>query len=126
MTGVQTCALPISLGLSELKPFNPEEKVIELKIESDSKKKSLLTMDLRQFCNETASDSPAPGGGSVAALMGALGASLGGMVSNLSAGKRGWDDKIQYFSDWAVKAQRLALRYKKPTRRRQALQGPVR
>src|SRR5439155_3143358 len=64
-------------------------------------------MDLRQFCNETLSDSPAPGGGSVAALMGALGASLGGMVANLSAGKRGWDDKLSYFSDWAVKAQQL-------------------
>ena len=57
--------------------------------------------------NETLSDSPAPGGGSVAALMGALGASLGGMVANLSAGKRGWDDKLEYFSGWAVKAQQL-------------------
>ena len=64
-------------------------------------------MNLRQFCNETLSDSPAPGGGSVAALMGALGASLGGMVANLSAGKRGWDDKLEYFSEWAVKAQQL-------------------
>jgi glutamate formiminotransferase/formiminotetrahydrofolate cyclodeaminase len=64
-------------------------------------------MNLREFCNETLSDSPAPGGGSVAALMGALGASLGGMVANLSAGKRGWDDKLEYFSDWAVKAQQL-------------------
>jgi glutamate formiminotransferase/formiminotetrahydrofolate cyclodeaminase len=79
--------------------------VIELKIESDSK--SLLKMNLLEFCNETASDSPAPGGGSVAALMGALGASLGGMVANLSAGKRGWDDKLEYFSKWAVKAQEL-------------------
>ncbi|HJT81930.1 MAG TPA: glutamate formimidoyltransferase [Chthoniobacterales bacterium] len=96
-----------SLGLSELKPFKPEEKVIELKIEAASDQKSLLRMDLRQFCNETLSDSPAPGGGSVAALMGALGASLGGMVANLSAGKRGWDQKVQYFSDWAVKAQQL-------------------
>src|SRR6266850_4689915 len=95
-----------SMGLSELKPFDPKEKVIELKIESDSKR-SLLKMNLREFCNETLSDSPAPGGGSVAALMGALGASLGGMVANLSAGKRGWDDKLQYFSDWAVKAQKL-------------------
>ena len=95
-----------SMGLSELKPFDPKEKVIEFKIESDSKK-SLLKMSLREFCNETLSESPAPGGGSVAALMGALGASLGGMVANLSAGKRGWDDKIQYFSDWAVKAQQL-------------------
>jgi glutamate formiminotransferase/formiminotetrahydrofolate cyclodeaminase len=64
-------------------------------------------MDVREFCNETLSDSPAPGGGSVAALMGALGASLGGMVANLSAGKRGWDDKLEYFSGWAVKAQQL-------------------
>jgi len=93
-----------SMGLSELKPFDPKEKVIEFKIESASKK-SLLKMNLRQFCNETLSDSPAPGGGSVAALMGALGASLGGMVANISAGKRGWDDKLKYFSDWAVKAQ---------------------
>src|SRR5437870_12128314 len=95
-----------SMGLSELKPFDPKEKVIEFKIESAAKK-SLLKMNLRQFCNETLRDSPAPGGGSVAALMGALGVSLGGMVANLSAGKRGWDDKIEYFSDWAVKAQQL-------------------
>src|SRR5438132_2509622 len=96
-----------SMGLSELKPFDPKEKVIELKIESAEQKTSLVKMDLREFCNETLSDSPAPGGGSVAALMGALGASLGGMVANLSAGKRGWDDKIEYFSDWAVQAQQL-------------------
>ncbi len=96
-----------SMGLSELKPFDPKEKVIELKIESAEQKLSLVKMNLREFCNETLSDSPAPGGGSVAALMGALGASLGGMVANLSAGKRGWDDKLEYFSDWAVKAQQL-------------------
>src|SRR4051812_15973 len=96
-----------SMGLNELKPFDPKEKIIELKMEFATNKKSLVKMDLRQFCNETLSDSPAPGGGSVAALMGALGASLGGMVANLSAGKRGWDDKVQYFSDWAVKAQQL-------------------
>jgi glutamate formiminotransferase/formiminotetrahydrofolate cyclodeaminase len=96
-----------SMGLSELKPFDPKEKIIELKMESDVAKKSLVKMDLRQFCNETLSDSPAPGGGSVAALMGALGVSLGGMVANLSAGKRGWEDKLAYFSDWAVKAQQL-------------------
>jgi len=95
-----------SMGLSELKPFDPKERIIELKMESDAKK-SLAKMDLRQFCNETLSDSPAPGGGSVAALLGALGVSLGGMVANLSAGKRGWDDKLQYFSEWAVKAQQL-------------------
>jgi glutamate formiminotransferase/formiminotetrahydrofolate cyclodeaminase len=96
-----------SMGLSELKPFDPKEKVIELKIESGSDKKSLLKLNLREFCNETLRDSPAPGGGSVAALLGALGASLGGMVANLSAGKRGWDDKVAYFSDCAVKAQQL-------------------
>ena len=95
-----------SMGLSELKPFDPKEKVIEFKMDSGSNK-SLLKMNLREFCNETLSDSPAPGGGSVAALMGALGASLGGMVANLSAGKRGWDDKIECFSNWAVKAQQL-------------------
>jgi glutamate formiminotransferase / formiminotetrahydrofolate cyclodeaminase len=96
-----------SMGLSELKPFDPKEKVIEFKIEAAEPKNSLVKMNLREFCNETLSDSPAPGGGSVAALMGALGASLGGMVANLSAGKRGWDDKLEYFSNWAVKAQQL-------------------
>src|SRR5256884_5880107 len=95
-----------SMGLGELKPFIPKEKVIEFKIESDSKK-SLLKMNLREFCNQTLSDSPAPGGGSVAALIGVLGASLGGMVANLSAGRRGWDDKINFFSGWAVQAQGL-------------------
>src|SRR5881398_2189229 len=96
-----------SMGLSELKPFYPKEKVIEFKIESAEPKRSRAKMNLREFCNETLSDSPAPGGGSVAALMGALGASLGGMVANLSAGKRGWDDKLEYFSNWAVTAQQL-------------------
>jgi len=96
-----------SMGLSELKPFDPKGKVIEFKIESAEPKRSLAKMNLREFCNETLSDSPAPGGGSVAALMGALGASLGGMVANLSAGKRGWDDKLEYFSNWAVTAQQL-------------------
>src|SRR5712672_2486656 len=96
-----------SMGLGELKPFVPQEKVIELKIESAELKPSLAKMNVREFCNETLSDSPAPGGGSVAALMGALGASLGGMVANLSAGKRGWDGQLSYFSDWAVKAQQL-------------------
>jgi glutamate formiminotransferase/formiminotetrahydrofolate cyclodeaminase len=95
-----------SMGLNELKPFDPKERIIEFKMESVARK-SLVKMDLRQFCNETLSDSPAPGGGSVAALMGALGVSLGGMVANLSAGKRGWEDKLSYFSDWAVKAQQL-------------------
>ena len=96
-----------SMGLSELKTFDPNERIIEFKMESTVAKKSLVKMDLRQFCNETLSDSPAPGGGSVAALMGALAAALGGMVANLSAGKRGWEDKLSFFSDWAVKAQQL-------------------
>src|ERR1700682_5433648 len=96
-----------SMGLSELKPFDPKEKIIELKMEANAPKKSLVNMSLRQFCNETLSDSPAPGGGSVAALMGALGISLGGMVANLSAGKSGWAAKLKYFSDLAVKAQQL-------------------
>ncbi len=95
-----------SMGLSELKPFDPKEKVIEFKIEAGSKK-SLVRLSLREFCNETLSDSPAPGGGSVAALLGSLGASLGGMVANLSAGKRGWDKELDYFSEWAIKGQRL-------------------
>jgi len=95
------------MGLGELKPFEPKEKVIELKIEAAEPQPSLAKLDVRDFCNETLSDSPAPGGGSVAALMGALGASLGGMVANLSASKRGWDDKLEYFSSWAVKAQQL-------------------
>ena len=81
--------------------------MIELKINAAELRPSLAKLNVREFCNETLSDSPAPGGGSVAALMGALGASLGGMVANLSAGKRGWDDKLEYFSDWAVKAQQL-------------------
>src|SRR5205823_13294685 len=90
-----------------LKPFDPKEKIIELKIEAAVPKKSLVNLNLRRFCNETLSDSPAPGGGSVAALMGALGVSLGGMVANLSAGKRGWEERVEYFSDWALKAQQL-------------------
>ncbi len=95
-----------SMGLSELKAFDPKEKIIELKM-AHASAKSLLKMNLREFCNETLSDSPAPGGGSVAALMGSLGVSLGGMVANLSAGKRGWEEKLPYFSGWAVQAQQL-------------------
>src|SRR3954449_11624101 len=96
-----------SMGLNELKPFDPKEKIIELKMEATAGRKSLVAMNLREFCNETLRDSPAPGGGSVAALLGALAASLGGMVANLSAAKRGWDDKLEYFSNWAVRAQQL-------------------
>lgn len=86
-----------SLGLDELAPFDPQKKVIEYLLES-SESKPLINKNLRAFADETASESPAPGGGSIAAYVGALGAALGGMVANLSANKRGWDDQINYFS----------------------------
>lgn len=95
-----------SLGLGELYPFNPKEKIIEYKI-ADAQARKLVKLSLREFCNETLSDSPAPGGGSVSALVGALGTSLGGMVANLSASKPGWDERIEEFSDAAVQAQTL-------------------
>ncbi|MCL4114074.1 UNVERIFIED_CONTAM: hypothetical protein GTU68_014987 [Idotea baltica] len=95
-----------SMGLDELYPFDPQEKIIEYKI-ADANAKRLVDMDLRSFCNETLSDSPAPGGGSVSALVGAVGISLGGMVANLSAGKRGWDNRLPEFSAAAVEAQAL-------------------
>jgi glutamate formiminotransferase/formiminotetrahydrofolate cyclodeaminase len=94
-----------SLGLDDLAPFKPEEKIIEYVIAAKSKtQKRLVDLDLVSFCNETASESPAPGGGSISAYCGAMGASLGAMVANLSAHKRGWDDRWEEFSDWAVKA----------------------
>jgi glutamate formiminotransferase / formiminotetrahydrofolate cyclodeaminase len=96
-----------SLGLDELAPFNIRERVIEYVLDdrmyADTKR--LVDMTLRTFANETAAESPAPGGGSIAAYVGALGVSLGGMVANLSAHKRGWDDKWEYYSDWAEKGQ---------------------
>lgn len=92
-----------SMGLDELKPFNPKERIIEYLLEEDSKK--LVDISVTGFCNETASESPAPGGGSIAATCGAMGASLGTMVANLSSHKRGWDDKWEEFSDWAAKGQ---------------------
>ena len=95
-----------SLGLDELAPFDPNKKIIERMLE-DSNAKPLIRMDLEQFANVTASESPAPGGGSVAAYCGTLGTALGTMVANLSAGKRGWDDKIAYFSNWAEKGQNI-------------------
>ena len=94
-----------SLGLDDLKPFNPKEKIIEFMLEEKGKK--LVDMDLTAFANETASESPAPGGGSIAAYVGALGVSLGTMVANLSSHKRGWDDRWEEFSDAAVKGQEL-------------------
>jgi len=93
-----------SMGLDELVPFDPEKKIIEY-ILRDKSKKRLIDLTIDGFANETASESPAPGGGSVAACMGAFGAALGTMVANLSAHKAGWDDRWKEFSDWAVKGK---------------------
>ena len=93
-----------SMGLSELHHFRPEEKIIEYVME-DSKEQRLIAMSLRRFMNSVASESPAPGGGSVSAYMGALGSALGTMVANLSGHKKGWDDRWQEFSEWAVKGK---------------------
>lgn len=95
-----------SLGLDDLKPFNPEEKIIEYVLRDKSAKK-LMDMSCTGFADETASESPAPGGGSISAYMGALGISLGTMVANLSSHKAGWDDRWEEFSDWAEKGQKL-------------------
>lgn len=95
-----------SLGLDELKPFDPEKKIIEYLIR-DINDKKLVSMSVEKFADETSSESPAPGGGSVAALCGALGASLATMVANLSSHKRGWDDKWEFYSSWAEKGQVL-------------------
>lgn len=96
-----------SMGLDELRPFVPEEKIIEYKLAADDKKKKLVDFTAKGFANETASESPAPGGGSISAYMGALGASLATMVANLSSHKRGWDDRWEFFSNWAEKGQQL-------------------
>ncbi len=96
-----------SMGLDDLKPFNPEEKVIEYLIEQENKTRKLVDMDCKAFANETASESPAPGGGSISAYMGALGAALGTMVANLSSHKPGWDDRWEEFSQWAEKGQMI-------------------
>lgn len=98
-----------SMGLDELKPFNPSEKIIEYMLES-GKKAGLVDMTLRGFADETASESPAPGGGSIAAYMGALGAALGTMVANLSAHKAGWDDRWEEFSNVAEKGRDIMER----------------
>lgn len=97
-----------SLGLNDLKPFNPKEKVIEYLMadeEVQARKERLVRMSVKGFARETASESAAPGGGSVSAYMGALAAALGTMVANLSAHKRGWDDMWKEFSDWAERGQ---------------------
>jgi len=95
-----------SLGLDDLYEFKPEEKIIEYKLAADAKKKNLVDLTLTEFTDETASESPAPGGGSVSAYMGAMGVALGTMVANLSSHKRGWDDRWEEFSDWAEKGMK--------------------
>ncbi len=92
-----------SLGLDDLKSFNPQEKIIEYLLDSDSKK--LVDLTLTDFADETAGESMAPGGGSISAYVGSLGVSLGTMVANLSAHKAGWDDKWEFYSKWAEKGQ---------------------
>lgn len=99
-----------SMGLDDLRPFDPKDKVIEYIMEDPAEvamKERLVRMSLKGFADETASESPAPGGGSVSAYMGALGAALGAMVANLSAHKRGWDERWKEFSDWAEKGQAI-------------------
>ena len=95
-----------SMGLNDIHPFNPEEKIIEF-VMADKNKHKLIDMNLKAFMDETASDSPAPGGGSVSAYMGALGMALGTMVANLSSHKRGWDARWKEFSDWAEKGKSI-------------------
>jgi glutamate formiminotransferase/formiminotetrahydrofolate cyclodeaminase len=89
-----------SMGLEELGPFRPEERIIEYRLRDTSAQK-LISKSLTEFADETASESPAPGGGSIAAYTGALGISLATMVANLSAHKTGWDEKWEEFSNWA-------------------------
>lgn len=97
-----------SMGLDDLKPFKPEEKIIEYMLEAGKEKSRKLTdMTLTVFADETSSESPAPGGGSISAYMGALGAALGTMVANLSAHKAGWDDRWEEFSDAAEKGRHI-------------------
>lgn len=95
-----------SMGLDELKPFVPEEKVIEYMIEDKSAKR-LVDLTCKGFAEETASESPAPGGGSISAYMGSLAAALGTMVANLSSHKPGWDARWEFFSEWADKGQAM-------------------
>ena len=95
-----------SMGLDDLKTFVPKEKIIEFMLEDDNKDK-LIDMTLTGFADETASESPAPGGGSISAYVGSLGVSLGTMVANLSSHKRGWDERWEEFSEWAEKGQDL-------------------
>ena len=95
-----------SMGLNDIHHFKPEEKVIEF-VMAEKNENKLIDMSLKAFMDETASDSPAPGGGSVSAYLGALGVALGTMVANLSSHKRGWDDRWKEFSDWAEKGKAI-------------------
>ncbi len=95
-----------SMGLDELVPFEPRKRIIEYMLE-DSSSSPLINLNLKQFANETASESPAPGGGSIAAYVGALGISLATMVANLSSHKKGWDERWKEFSDYAEKGQQF-------------------
>ena len=96
-----------SMGLDDLKPFDPDKKIIEYVLEAENKTKKLVDLTCTEFANETASESPAPGGGSISAYLGALGAALATMVANLSSHKAGWDERWEEFSDWAVKGQAI-------------------
>jgi glutamate formiminotransferase / formiminotetrahydrofolate cyclodeaminase len=98
-----------SMGLDELAPFDPQQKIIEYNLEKGNaaNAKKLIFKDLAAFADETASESPAPGGGSVSAYVGALGVSLATMVANLSSHKRGWDDRWEEFSEAAERGQKL-------------------
>lgn len=93
-----------SMGLDELAPFDPNKKIIEYRLRK-AESERLISMNLKDFADETASDSPAPGGGSISAYVGSLGAALGAMMANLSAGKRGWEDKVSMYSEYASKGQ---------------------
>lgn len=95
-----------SMGLDEISPFDPKKKIIEYVMNDDTSRK-LIHMNLVEFANETASESPAPGGGSISAYVASLGASLGTMVANLSSHKKGWDDQWEVFSEWAEQGQQL-------------------
>lgn len=96
-----------SMGLDDLKPFNPREKVIEYLLEDAQKSAKLVDLTVKGFADETSRESPAPGGGTISAYMGALGAALGTMVANLSSHKAGWDDRWEEFSNWAEKGQAI-------------------
>jgi glutamate formiminotransferase / formiminotetrahydrofolate cyclodeaminase len=98
-----------SMGLNDIHPFIPEEKIIEF-VMAEKGKRKLVDMSLRSFMDETASESPAPGGGSISAYLGALGVALGTMVANLSSHKKGWDDRWKEFSGWAVRGKEIQNR----------------